>query len=76
MTSQILEDKTANKKFAMRLAQARTEAGFYSRQKFCIEAGFDFRTYNRWESGRNKPQLDSFFQICRVTGKDPFWFDQ
>lgn len=61
--------------FGERLKAARKEIG-YTQSKLAGLIGYGNTTINGYETGTNKPNLDTFIQLCKIFHKDPNYFLQ
>lgn len=52
----------------LRIRKARRDAGFTSAEGLARELGVSWRTVQRWETGRTKPDLDRLHEIAAALG--------
>lgn len=68
--AQPLKGNTPSAMFANRLMEIRKARGL-SQEQMASLLGLEFVTYNAYESGRNRPRMDTFFQMCERLGMSP-----
>jgi DNA-binding XRE family transcriptional regulator len=60
-----MKNKTDLDSIAHRLTMTRTALGL-SQAEFADAAGIARNTYNQWERGKGRPQLDGAIALCRA----------
>lgn len=68
--AQPLEGNTPSVRFANRLMAIRKSRGLNQEQMAAL-LGLELTTYNAYESGRNRPQMERFFDMCKALGMTP-----
>ena len=61
--------------FGERLKAAREEIG-YNKTKLAGLIGYGVSTVSEYERGTNKPNLDTFINLCKILDRDPNYFLQ
>ena len=67
-----LPSPTSVSAIAARLIQTREALGL-TQTELCRSSGIERNTYNQWEKGRNRPDLDKAFLLCETFGLTLDW---